>query len=301
MASPEEQELEQKIRALKLKEEALQKQAEQQQHIEARLQSTQDDVAETERANRYKAKELIEREQKLKDEARLIKQEREALITAQRRTGSGEKVRSSLLVPILLAACIVAGYIAFDHFNTNERYFAQMATASRNIDKLANALNMTQEDVLERADQLASKKTELMKTKTMLAELKTTTEKLQLEINQLKGNQHTTVAERQSLTNSAQTLSAQLADLRAQLEDKYLTNDINEAFIDYQENDLRKLQLALKAQSESSAIKEQMLQDRENQIKTLREQNARLQQELANDAAADEPETRTNDATDSGL
>ncbi len=280
MASPEEQELEQKIRALKLKEEALQRQAEQQQSIEARLKATQDDVSETERANRFKAKELMEREQKIKDETRLLKQEREAMLAAERRIGSRKQNRSSLLVPILLAACIGAGYVAFDHFNTNERYFEQMATASRNIDKLANALNMTQDEVLTRAEQLTAKKTELERTKAMLAELKQTTDRLQSEINLLKNDRQTTPAEHQSLTQSAQTLSTQLAELKEQLEDKYLTIDINEAFIDYQENDLRKLNLALKAQSESNAMKERMLDDREATINELKDANTALVEEL---------------------
>ncbi|WP_197479785.1 hypothetical protein, partial [Oleiphilus sp. HI0132] len=81
MASPEELQLEQKSRALQLKEDALNRQATQQQKTEERIKAHQDSVAKKERANQLKTQDLIKRERKLKEDNTLLQHEREAFNT----------------------------------------------------------------------------------------------------------------------------------------------------------------------------------------------------------------------------
>ena len=245
MASPEELILEQRTRALNLKEDSLIRQAEQQALTEKRLNQHQQEVADRERANRYKAQELTQREQKLEEQQRL--QEQEALSLAKRQQELAIKQRKNqfYLVPILLVICIAGGYFAFDYLDQQKAQFNQIAQASKNIDKLAALLNMTQEQVIDKSNTLQTKKVELDKTKTMLLDLKTASDQLQAEITKIQENPLTEGSIKASLNLSAESLAAQLANLRTQLEDTYLTIDINEAFIDYQEHDLKTFKAAL--------------------------------------------------------
>jgi len=269
MASPEALQLEQKSRALKLKEEALTRQAEQQLLTEKRIKDHQQNVAEKERANQLKAQDLIGREKKYKEEILSLNKERQDLLDAQQTLEKSRPKPFVLIVPFLLLACIVAGYFAYEQLNKKEQHFEQVTVASENIDKLAKLLNSSQDEVLLASGELINKKNELNKTKSMLLGLKNTINQLQLEITQLKGNQETTESERLALAFSANTLSDQLAILKTQLEDKYLTNDINEAYIDYQQHDLNAAKTALSSQIETVQEKEHALTLKENQQKTL--------------------------------
>jgi len=269
MASPEALQLEQKQRALKLKEDALSRQAEQQLRTEKRIKEHQKNVAEKERANQIKSQDLITRELKYKEETSALNKERQQLLDAQETLESSRQKPWLLIVPFLLLACVVAGYFAYEQLNKKAQHFEQVAVASKNIDKLAKLLTSSQDEVLTASNELLNKKDELSKTKNMMLDLKNTTDQLQLEITQLKGNQETSVEEKSALALSANTLSEQLATLKVQLEDKYLTIDINEAFIDYQENDLNVFKAALTSQQETIQQKEDALSDQQKQQRNL--------------------------------
>jgi hypothetical protein len=299
MASPEELQLEQKSRTLKLKEEALNKQAEQQVKTEARIKEHQKSVAEKERANQLKSQSLIDRESKYQEESFLLNQERQSLLDAQQ---AAQRVRQKpfvLLMPFLLFACIVAGYFSYEQLNTKEHYFGQVTVAAENIDKLAGLLSSSQHDVLAASNALKKKQQELVKTRAMLADLRTTTDQLQLEVKQLKSSQGPTGSEQLSLASSVVTLSDQLAVLKAQLEEYYLTNDVNEAFIEYQEKDLssvkaqqQNLQVAivnkekmLLAQNTKTAQLSSSLEKMTNQYLALEARNKELENQNAQLAA----------------
>jgi hypothetical protein len=299
MASPEELQLEQKSRTLKLKEEALNKQAEQQIKTEARIKEHQKSVAEKERANQLKSQSLIDRESKYQEESFLLNQERQSLLDAQQ---AAQRVRQKpfvLLMPFLLFACIVAGYFSYEQLNTKEHYFEQVTVAAENIDKLAGLLSSSQHDVLAASNALKKKQQELVKTRAMLADLRTTTDQLQLEVKQLKSSQGPTGSEQLSLASSVVTLSDQLAVLKAQLEEYYLTNDVNEAFIEYQEKDLssvkaqqQNLQVAivnkekmLLAQNTKTAQLSSSLEKMTNQYLALEARNKELENQNAQLAA----------------
>ncbi|MFT7371467.1 MAG: hypothetical protein ACI9T9_000143 [Oleiphilaceae bacterium] len=299
MASPEELQLEQKSRTLKLKEEALNKQAEQQVKTEARIKEHQKSVAEKERANQLKSQSLIDRESKYQEESFLLNQERQSLLDAQQ---AAQRVRQKpfvLLMPFLLFACIVAGYFSYEQLNTKEHYFEQVTVAAENIDKLAGLLSSSQHDVLAASNALKKKQQELVKTRAMLADLRTTTDQLQLEVKQLKSSQGPTGSEQLSLASSVVTLSDQLAVLKAQLEEYYLTNDVNEAFIEYQEKDLssvkaqqQNLQVAivnkekmLLAQNTKTAQLSSSLEKMTNQYLALEARNKELENQNAQLAA----------------
>jgi len=245
MASPEEFKLEQKSRSLQLKEEALSRQAQHQQKTEERLQTLQNDVSKTERANQLKSQDLIKREKKYTDENLQLQKERKSLLETQQEEITSRQKPLMYIIPLILVTCIIAGYSAYDQINKKQLQFDQITVASKNIDKLANILSMTQDQVIDKSSALSNKKNELDKTKTMLQALKGTTDQLHTEITQLKSNQSTSESERTALATSAQTLTKQLSKLKEQLEDTYLTIDLNEVFIDYQENDLNVFKDAL--------------------------------------------------------
>ncbi len=288
MASPEELKLEQKARALKLKEEALTRQAQTQVRTETRLTATQHEVAQKERANRLKIQELNAREQKLEEDKRLAQKELESLTVRQNELEAKKKSANLIILPLLLIVCIVAGYLAFDYMNQQKRQFNQIAIASKNIDKLANLLNLTQEEVIDQSSALKNKKAELDKTKNMLVDLKTTSDQLQTEITRLKDNQQATHAEKSALSSSAEMLVSQLSDLKTQLDDNYLTIDINEAFIDYQENDLKVFKEALSDYQKQLAQKDGSLYEQqakqvflEKLLATSKKQNDKLSIQLS--------------------
>jgi hypothetical protein len=288
MASPEELRLEQKTRALRLKEDALTRQAQTQLRTETRLISTQEEVAQKERANRLKMQELKAREHKLEEDKRLNNKEVESLALRQAELESKQSTSNFIILPMLLIVCIVGGYLAFDYINQQKLQYNQIALASKNIDKLANILNITQEEVIDKSSALKNKKIELDRTKTMLVDLKTTSDQLQTEITKLKDTQLTTDTEKSTLTSSAEILVSQLSGLKTQLEDNYLTNDINEAFIDYQENDLKGFKKALTdyqeqlAQKEGSLTEQQAKQELlEKLLLTSKKQNDTLSKQLS--------------------
>lgn len=245
MASSEQQELERRERKLQTQEQALERRMQQHSHVEARLKANQERVAEKERANQKKAQELMQRERKLDETARDLASQSQMLEQAHAALELRQKKRNVLVIPILLLVCVVAGYTAFLNLGTKQDALQQATRANENIDKLASVLNMTQEEVLAASDKLRNKRQELEKTKSMLNELRQTTEQLEVEILSLRENQAASLAEKEALGTSAATLSQQLKQLRAQLEDEYLTIDINEAFIDYQENNRQQLQQLL--------------------------------------------------------
>lgn len=271
MASPEELNLEQKARALRLKEEALARQAQTQSRTEKRISSHQEEVAQKERANRLKAQELSKREQKVEEDLLLIKRESASLMSRQSELEAKRKNANFILLPLLLLICIVGGYLAYDFVNQQKIQYSQIANASKNIDKLAGILNMTQEEVLDKTSALQNKKIELDKTKTMLVDLKTTSDQLQTEITKLKDTQNSNLDEKHALTSSADMLAAQLSSLKTQLEDNYLTIDINEAFIDYQENDLKVFKAALNDYQKQLAQKDGTLNEQQAKQLVLEE------------------------------
>jgi len=284
---PEELIIEQRTRALNLREDALLRQTQQQELTEKRLNEHQKEVAEKERSNRLKAQELTQREQKLEEEQRLQEQEALSLAKRQQELAIKQKKTQFYLVPILLTICIAGGYFAFDYMNQQKIQYNQIALAAKNIDKLASILNMTQEQVIDKSKDLQSKKLELDKTKTMLVNLKTTSDQLHSEISKLQENPLSSSSDKQSLNVSAETLSKQLANLRTQLEDNYLTIDINEAFIDYQEHDLQVFKAALAEYQTKLAQKEGSLQAQqakqgllENMLAASKAQNAKLSSQL---------------------
>ena len=227
-----------------------------------RFEQHQRIVADQERANRIKAQDLMQRERKLEDDQRILNQERKMLIDTRDSLISSRQRRSALVLPLLLVAAVAAGIFAFQNIEQQKRYYEQVTEASKNIDKLAKVLSVTQDEVVITTSKLSTKQVELERTKAMLSELRTTTDQLQFEISQLKGGNTATIEETNALSLSAGTLSGQLAQLRSQLEENYLTNDINEVYIEYQENDLRRAQQAL-------LEKEQELNKQQNLIGEL--------------------------------
>jgi len=302
MASPEELQLEQKIRTLKLKEEALSKQAEQQVRTETRIKEHQKSVAEKERANQLKSQSLIDRESRYKEESFLLNQERQSLLDAQQTIERRRQKPFVLILPFLLLACIVAGYFSYEQLNTKEEYFEQVTVAAENIDKLAGLLSSSQKDAQTASNALQNKQKELVKTRAMLVDLRNTTDQLQLEVTQLKGTSDSSTLGETNLASSVVTLSGQLATLKVQLEEYYLTNDVNEAYIEYQEKDLNTVKAQQKNLQTSIENKELLLLEKDtktaalsislenmqNQIEALETRNKELeshntQQAVAND------------------
>jgi len=280
MASPEELQLEQKDRTLKLKEEALNKQAEQQVRTEARIKEHQKSVAEKERANQLKSQSLIDRESKYKEESFLLNQERQSLLDAQQTIERKRQKPFVLLMPFLLLACIVAGYFSYEQLNTKEQYFEQVTVAAENIDKLAGLLSSSQENVQAASNELQNKQKELAKTRAMLLDLRATTDQLQLEVTRLKDANDPSASGEMALTSSVITLSAQLANLKAQLEENYLTNDVNEAYIEYQEKDLNTVKVQQKNLQASIETKEQLLQEKDSKTAQLSTSLESMQNQL---------------------
>lgn len=231
--------------------------------VQQRFQEHQKQVADQERANRIKAQNLIQRERKLEDEQRILQQERKMLEHTHLSLKSSRRRRSAFMLPLLLVAAIAAGMLAYRNIEQQQKYFDQVTTASKNIDTLAKLLSVTQDEVVLATSSLSTKQVELERTKSMLDDLKSTTDQLYLEIRQLKGDSYETAEDKSALFLSADNLSEQLATLKAQLEDKYLTNDINEVYIEYQENDLRKARQQIQDQ-------EDMLARKDAQIESLR-------------------------------
>ena len=271
MASPDEFKLEQKSRSLHLKEEALTRQAQHQQKTEDRLQILQNEVSKTERANQLKNQDLIKRERKYADEHLQLQKERQALLETQQEETASRQKPLLYIIPLILITCIIAGYSAYDQINKKQRQFDQITVASKNIDKLANLLSMTQDQVIDKSSALSNKKNELDKTKTMLQALKGTTDQLHTEITQLKSNQSTSESEKTALATSAQTLTQQLSKLNEQLEDTYLTIDLNEVFIDYQENDLKVFKDVLATHKALLEEKDESLNKQQIQQQTLKQ------------------------------
>jgi len=269
MASPEELQLEQKERTLKLKEEALNKQAEQQKRTEARIKEHQKSAAEKERANQLKSQSLIDRESKYKEESFLLNQERQSLLDAQQTVERTRQKPFVLIMPFLLLACIVAGYFSYEQLNIKEEYFEQVTAAAENIDKLAGLLSSSQDDAQAASNELQNKQKELAKTRAMLLDLRTTTDQLQLEVTQLKGPNDSRTLGETPFASSVITLSDQLATLKAQLEENYLTNDVNEAYIEYQEKDLNTVKAQQKNLQASIENKEQRLLEQDTETAQL--------------------------------
>lgn len=235
--------------------------------IQQRFQEHQKQVAEQERANRIKAQNLIQRERKLEDEQRILQQERQMLEHTHSALKTNRQRRSAFMLPLLLVAAIAAGMLAYRNIEQQQMYFDQVATASKNIDTLAKLLSVTQDEVVMATSSLSTKQVELERTKSMLDDLKRTTDQLHTEIQQLKGDSYASAEDKSALFLSAGNLSEQLATLKAQLEDKYLSDDINEVYIEYQENDLRKAKQQLESQ-------EDLLKTKEALIESLRERLA---------------------------
>lgn len=227
--------------------------------LQQHLAEHQQQVADQERANRIKAQDLIQREQRLEDERRMVLQERQMLTNTQATLKASRQRTTALMLPLFLVAAIAAGLFAFNHIEQQEKYFNQVATASKNIDALAKILSVTQDEVVIATSQLSTKQFELERTKSMLEELKDTTDKLQMEIFHLKGYTSSSAEEKTALTISADNLSEKFSALKAQLEDKYLSDDINEAFIEYQENGLKRAHAQLAQQTALLAEKDQLI------------------------------------------
>ena len=236
---------------------------------------------EQERANQLKEQDLVNRERKLEDESQRLSQERLAYLEVQRRFAEVRGRNIRILMMVFVVVAIGAGYFAFNYMDKKERYFEQIVLASKNIDKLTKVLSLTQDEVLSSSSALVDKKNQLKVTKTMLTDLKTATEQLHQEINQMKNSQANSEAERNALLTSAQALSSQLKNLKVQLEDNDLTNDINEAFIAYQENDLRNFQKTLAEHYESIQSKEQSLEQKQSQLLALEQTLAQKDQKIA--------------------
>ena len=234
-----------------------------------RLAEHQQQVADQERANSIKARELMQREQKLKDEQALLEQERNMIQGAQEAIRSSRRQRSVLILPLLLITAVGAGLFAYENLEQQKRYFDQVTRASKSIDRLSQVLSLTQDEVVLTSGKLSNKQMELERTKEMLAELRATTDQLQIEIAQLKGHNEDAIEGKLALTESAGNLSVQLTILREQLEDKYLTNDINEVYIEYQENDLRKAQQALLEKERELAAQRQLIEKQQQRLSAL--------------------------------
>jgi len=280
MASPEELQLEQKERALKLKEEALNKQAEQQVRTEARIKEHQKSVAEKERANQLKSQSLIDRESKYKEESFLLNQERQSLLDVQQTVERKRQKPFVLIMPFLLLACVVAGYFAYEQLNTKEHHFEQVTAAADNIDKLAGLLSSSQENAQTASNELQNKQKELVKTRAMLVDLRMTTDQLQQEVTQLKSPSDPSVLGDTALASFIITLSDQLAILKAQLEENYLTNDVNEAYIEYQEKDLNTVKAQQQNLQASIENKEQLLLEQDTKAAELSTNLETMQQQL---------------------
>ena len=300
---PSQEELDKQQLALADQEHALVQREQQQADTQERLSKHQHQVADQERANRLKTKELMLREQKLDDEKRVLHQEQRAVDNAKQQAASAGQQRSALVIPLLLIVCIVAGFYAFNHIEQQEKYFKQVTAASENIDKLARILSFTQDEVVMATSQLSTKKVELERTKLMLHELKQTTDQLQWEIVQLKNgyavNNNTVNGDKASaITLSANTISAQLAELKAQLDDKHLMIDIDEAYIESQEHDLKEVQSSLKTKEDVLAQHQLSMTKKEAEISKLKEIIAQLSDKTPadTDTAHEAPKLDTVDA-----
>jgi DNA repair exonuclease SbcCD ATPase subunit len=159
----------QQLEALEQREEKLSLKTAAQEATQNRIETHQQQVAETERANQLKAQDLIQRELRLSENERLLNRERKLLRETMTLRKTTRQKRSALVLPVLLVVCVIGGYLAFDNLNKQQQYFRQVQTASENIDKLAKVLNLTQERMLQAKSALTKKEVELNNTRKTLA------------------------------------------------------------------------------------------------------------------------------------
>ena len=129
---PSQEDLDKQQLALAEQEQALTQREQQQANTQERLSGHQHQVADQERANRLKTKELMLREQKLDDEKQVLQQAQRAVDNAKQQALSAGQQRSALVVPLLLIVCIAAGFFAFSHIEQQEKYFKQVKNLRRN-------------------------------------------------------------------------------------------------------------------------------------------------------------------------
>ena len=138
---------------------------------QTRIQELQREVAEQERANQSKAKELMKREQRIQEREALIEQ-REAVQQAQQHERRvAKQQRTSLIAPLLLITCIGAGYLAFEQISQQRAYFQQVKTAEAHVDKLTRVLSLTQARMVDSSSMVSASAKELASTHQKLENL----------------------------------------------------------------------------------------------------------------------------------
>lgn len=131
------------------------------QRAHQRISALQRSVADQERANQHKSKELMEREQRLEEQEVLLVK-RESIFQAQREQRRlAKRNRASLIAPVLLITCCIAGYLAYEQISQQRQYFEQVKTAQKHVDKLTRVLSLTQARMVNSHSDIALVESEL--------------------------------------------------------------------------------------------------------------------------------------------
>ncbi len=160
---------------------SLAQEKEQLSKLRSRISEHQQIVADKERANQLKAQDLIQREQRLAENEALLKRE-QGLFREQHQTRTQiQSKRGSLVAPILLIACVAAGYFAFENINDQRQYFKQVKAASANVDRLSRVLGITQQKMVKASSELDKKRIELEHAKQLVMSMLENTKNIEIK------------------------------------------------------------------------------------------------------------------------
>jgi hypothetical protein len=254
--------------------------------LQDRISAHQDALAEKERANQLKAQDLIHREHRLAENETILKRE-QSLFREQHKTRKQlQSKRSSLVAPILLIACVAAGYFAFENLDQQRTYFKQVKAASANVDKLARVLGITQQKMVKASSELEQKKLELEQAKELVMNLLGNSQSIEIEAQQTSRQQdliQTLLIQSQAPNNYVEALSKQTPKtsyekLYAQLNQAGSAGSIGSA---QQVDELHGIKRTLNENARQLSESIDVLAEREKLIGSLKQNVAMLSEELS--------------------
>lgn len=175
------------------------------QRAQSRISSLQQEVAERERSIQNKTKELIKREYSVDERESLLAKREQILQAQQQRRRLARRNKASLIAPILLITCVIAGYFAYEQINQQRQYFKQVKAAQAHVDKLTRVLNLTQARMVDSGQEVKLRTAELASTHTKL-------KALQEELSKMKEGAQSTPSTLQKIS-LAPSLESPLLDL----------------------------------------------------------------------------------------
>lgn len=253
--------------------------------LQDRISAHQDALAEKERANQLKAQDLIQREHRLSENETILKRE-QSLFREQHKTRKQlQSKRSSLVAPILLIACVAAGYFAFENLDHQRTYFKQVKAASANVDKLARVLGITQQKMVKASSELEQKKLELEQAKELVMNLLGNSQNIEIDAQQTSRQQNliqTLLIQSEAPSNYVEPQSKQAPKtsyekLYTQLNEAGSTGTIGSA---QQVDELHGIKRTLNENARQLSESIDVLAEREKLIESLKQNVATLSEEL---------------------